>query len=145
MLYSTFLVLLIHLGSWSLNEDWHIYKIVEPIILTGVVLLVLASSDLAIRNFSDNWYHYIEWYAVNIFKTCGELYKTNKLVNWGSINGLQHPFTLWQVPVIYTGIGINSLGRKLFSVWIYKKHNKTHYIILLIIVAKVITSLEKNI
>ena len=48
MLYSTFLVLLIHLGSWSLNEDWHIYKIVEPIILTGVVLLVLASSDLAI-------------------------------------------------------------------------------------------------
>ena len=45
MLCSTFLVLLIHLGPWPLNEDWHIYKIVEPIILTGVVFLVLASSD----------------------------------------------------------------------------------------------------
>ena len=48
MLYSTFLVLLIQLGPWSLNEDWHIYKIVEPVVLTGVVFLVLASSDLAI-------------------------------------------------------------------------------------------------
>ena len=46
MLRSTFLVLLIHLGS--LNEGWHIYKIVEPVILIAVVLLVLASSDLAI-------------------------------------------------------------------------------------------------
>ena len=48
MLYSTFLVLLIHLSPWSLNEDWHIYKIVEPVILIGVAFLVLASSDLAI-------------------------------------------------------------------------------------------------
>ena len=48
MLCSTILVLLIHLGLWSLNEDWHIYKIVEPVILTAVVFLVLASSDLAI-------------------------------------------------------------------------------------------------
>ena len=45
---STFLVLLIHLAPWSLNESWHVYKIVEPDILTGVVFLVLASSDLAI-------------------------------------------------------------------------------------------------
>ena len=48
MLRSTFLVLLIHLGPWSINEDWHIYKIVEPVILVGVVLLVLTFSDLAI-------------------------------------------------------------------------------------------------
>ena len=27
----------------------HIYKIVEPVVLTGVVLLVLVSSDLAIN------------------------------------------------------------------------------------------------
>ena len=48
MLCSTFLVLLIHLRPWSLNEDWHIYKIVEPVILTAVVLLELAFSDLSI-------------------------------------------------------------------------------------------------
>ena len=48
MLYNTFLVLLIHLGPSSLNEGWHIYKIVEPVILTAVVFLALASSDLAI-------------------------------------------------------------------------------------------------
>ena len=48
MLCSTILILLIHLGLWSLNEDWYIYKIVEPVILTAVVFLVLASSDLAI-------------------------------------------------------------------------------------------------
>ena len=48
MLCSTFLVLLIHLGSWSLNEGWHIYKIVEPVILTGVIFLVSASNRLAI-------------------------------------------------------------------------------------------------
>ena len=47
MLCSTFFVLLIHLGSWPLNEGWHIYKIVEPVILTAVVFLALASSDLA--------------------------------------------------------------------------------------------------
>ena len=29
----------------DLNEGWHIYKIVEPVVLTAVVLLVLASSD----------------------------------------------------------------------------------------------------
>ena len=40
MLCSTLLVLLIHLGPWSLNEGWYIYKIVEPIIFTGVVVLV---------------------------------------------------------------------------------------------------------
>ena len=51
MLCNTFLVLLIHLGPSSLNEGWHIYKIVEPVILTAVVFLVLASSDLA--NFPD--------------------------------------------------------------------------------------------
>ena len=33
---------------WSLNDGRHIYKIVEPFILTAVVFLVLASSDLAI-------------------------------------------------------------------------------------------------
>ena len=48
MLCSIFLVLLIHLGSRSVNEGWHIYKIVEPVIFTGLVFLVLASSDLAI-------------------------------------------------------------------------------------------------
>ena len=48
MLCSTFLVLLIRLGPSSLNEGWHIYKIVEPFILTAVVFLALASSDLAI-------------------------------------------------------------------------------------------------
>ena len=47
MLRSTFLVLLIHLGS--LNEGWHIYKIVKPVILTGVVFLVLI--NLSILNF----------------------------------------------------------------------------------------------
>ena len=35
ILCSTFLVLLIHPGTWSLNEGWHIYKIVEPVILAG--------------------------------------------------------------------------------------------------------------
>ena len=47
MLCNTFLllfVLLIHLGPSSLNESWHIYKI----ILTGLVFLVLAPSYLAI-------------------------------------------------------------------------------------------------
>ena len=50
MLCSTFLVLFqsIHLGPWSLNEAWQIYKIVEPIVLTAVVFLALASSDIAI-------------------------------------------------------------------------------------------------
>ena len=48
MLRRTFLVLLIHLGPWSLKEGWHIYKIVEAAVLTGVAFLVLASSGLAI-------------------------------------------------------------------------------------------------
>ena len=48
MLCSIFLVLSIYLGPWSLNESWHIYKIVEPVILTGVVFLMLAFGDLAI-------------------------------------------------------------------------------------------------
>ena len=48
MLCSISLVLLIHLRPWSLNEGWHIYKIVEPVVSTGVVFLVIASSDLAI-------------------------------------------------------------------------------------------------
>ena len=48
MLCSTFLVLLIHLGLWSLNEAWEIYKIVESVIFTAVVFPVLASSDLAL-------------------------------------------------------------------------------------------------
>ena len=43
MLYSRLLVLLIHLGS--LNEGWHIYKIVEPAILTAVVVLALSNKD----------------------------------------------------------------------------------------------------
>ena len=38
MLCSTFLILLIHLG---LNEGWHIYKIVEPVVSIAVVFLVL--------------------------------------------------------------------------------------------------------
>ena len=46
MLRSTFSVLLIHLGS--LNEGWHVCKIIGPVILTAVVLLVLVSSDPAI-------------------------------------------------------------------------------------------------
>ena len=46
MLRSTFLVSLIHPGF--LNESWHIYKIVEPVILTGMAFLVLVSSALAI-------------------------------------------------------------------------------------------------
>ena len=29
----------------DLNEGWHIYKIVEPVILTAVVFLALAFSD----------------------------------------------------------------------------------------------------
>ena len=42
---SRFLVLLIHLGPWSLKESWHVYKIAEPVISIGVAFLVLASSD----------------------------------------------------------------------------------------------------
>ena len=62
LLCSTFLVLLIHLGLWSLNEGWHIYKIVEPVILIAVVFLVLASSDLAIDpEFS--------WYLISSYRT----------------------------------------------------------------------------
>ena len=41
MLCSTFLDLLIHLGLRSLNEDWQIYKIVEPVIFTAVVFLAI--------------------------------------------------------------------------------------------------------
>ena len=48
MLRSTFLVLLTHLGPWSLNEGRHVYEIVELVIWTAVVFLALASSDLAI-------------------------------------------------------------------------------------------------
>ena len=48
MLCSTFLVLSIHLGPSSLNEDWQIYKIVKPVIFTAVVFLTLACGDLAI-------------------------------------------------------------------------------------------------
>ena len=44
-----------------------------------------------------------------------------------------------------TGIGISSLDTKLFWVRIHKKQNKIHYIILLVIVAKVITSLRGKI
>ena len=43
MLCSTILILLIHLGLWSLNEDWHIYKIVKPVVFSGVVVLLLTS------------------------------------------------------------------------------------------------------
>ena len=32
-------------SSGTINEDWHISKIVEPAILTGIVFLVLVSSD----------------------------------------------------------------------------------------------------
>ena len=32
-------------SSGTINEDWHISKIVEPVILTGIVFLVLVSSD----------------------------------------------------------------------------------------------------
>ena len=31
----------------DLNEGWHIYKIVEPVILTAVAFLALSFSDLA--------------------------------------------------------------------------------------------------
>ena len=48
MLYSTFLVLLIHLVPSSLNEGWYIYKIVEPVILTAIVFLMLTSNDIVI-------------------------------------------------------------------------------------------------
>ena len=33
---------------WSLNDGRHIYKIVEPVVLIGVVFPVLSSGDLAI-------------------------------------------------------------------------------------------------
>ena len=63
MLCSTSLVLSIHLGS--LNEGRHIYKIVEPVIFTGVVFLASASSgnfpDIVISN------------DVKILKTRGKL------------------------------------------------------------------------
>ena len=52
MLRSTFLVSLIHPGF--LNEGWHIYKIVEPVILTGMAFLMLAFSVLAI-NLEFSW------------------------------------------------------------------------------------------
>ena len=48
MLRSTFLILFIHLESWSLNEGRHIYKIVKPVVLTGELFLVLVSSDVVI-------------------------------------------------------------------------------------------------
>ena len=32
----------------DLKEGWHIYKILEPVILTAVTFLALTSSDLAI-------------------------------------------------------------------------------------------------
>ena len=73
-----------------------------------------------------------------------KLYKTRKLVNWGSINRLLDPFTLLQVPVILAGIGISSLNTKLFWVWIHKKQNKIHYIIILVIIEEVIISLQKK-
>ena len=60
------------------------------------------------------------------------------------MNKLQDSCTLWQVPVTFTDIGITSLDTKLFSVWVDKKQNKIHYIILLFIIAKVITSLRKK-
>ena len=41
---------------------------------------------------------------------------------------MQHPFTLWHVPVILTGIGISSLDIKLPSIWIHKKQDKILYI-----------------
>ena len=66
------------------------------------------------------------------------------MVNWGSINRLQDSFTLWQVSIILTDIGISSPDTKLLSVWIHKKQNNIHYIIVLVIVAKVITSLRKE-
>ena len=52
ILCNTFLslfVLLIHLVSSSLNKGWHIYKIVEPVILTDVVVLVLSKNALQIE------------------------------------------------------------------------------------------------
>ena len=56
----------------------------------------------------------------------------------------------WQIckivePVISTGIDTGSLDTKLFLVWIHRKQNKIHYIILLVIVAEVITSLREKI
>ena len=122
MLCSIFLILSIHLGPWSLNEGWHIYQIVEPVILTAVVFPVLASSD------RSGIFLIIDIIILNVYrmlyrKTCGKLYKRRNLVNWGSINRLQNPFTLWQVLTILTGVGISSLGTKLFWVWIHKKQN----------------------
>ena len=32
----------------DLKEGWHVYKIVEPVVLNAVAFLALASSDLAI-------------------------------------------------------------------------------------------------
>ena len=128
-----------------INESWYIYKIVELVILTGVIFLVLAFSDLAIDPEFSWWLISSYRMMVKILKTCGKLYKTRNLVNWGSINRLHDPFTLWQVPAILTGVGISSLDTKLFWIWIHKKQNKIHYIILLVIVAKVITSLWEKI
>ena len=60
------------------------------------------------------------------------------------MNKLQDSCTLWQVPVTFTDIGITSLDTKLFSVWVHKKQNKIHYIILLFIIATVIPSWRKK-
>ena len=52
ILCNTFLslfVLLIHLVPSPLNQGWHIYKIVEPVILTDVVVLVLSKNALQIE------------------------------------------------------------------------------------------------
>ena len=62
MLCSTFLLFLIHLAVGSLNEGWHIYKIVEPVVSTAVAFLALASSDPAIDpEFS--------WYLISSYRT----------------------------------------------------------------------------
>ena len=59
MLCGTFLLLLIQLGPSSLNEDWHIYKIVEPVVLTAVVILVLIKGSLIFNRLSIPK-HYIQ-------------------------------------------------------------------------------------
>ena len=61
MLRSTVLVLSIHLGPWSLNEGWQIYKIVEQVIFTAVVFLVSASGDLAIDPE-------LSWYLISSYR-----------------------------------------------------------------------------
>ena len=76
MLCSTFLVLLIHLGPWSLKEGWHIYKIVETVTLTGMVFLALSIEDW------DETLYLIQWYLYRV----EQYLNINKAISYKNIN-----------------------------------------------------------